>query len=100
MKRSETTYEVTAKARRAYAESVFDLATVVAAIRDRATEGYRCYRISQIYPFDLSDSEAALALMQWLEDEYFRYAWQHTPEIIDPFHPVETGEYPELVVFW
>lgn len=100
MRRAASTYEATTNARRKYAENIFDIGTVAASILDRAEEGYRLLRINQEYPFDLSTTDAAQALEEWLEHEGYRYAWKATPEIVDPFRPSSEFEYPELVIVW
>ncbi|VVT12283.1 hypothetical protein [Hoeflea sp. EC-HK425] len=100
MTRAETTYLLTAAARKAYADEFFDLASVAAAIDQRAEKGHRFCRLIQDQPFDLRETKAAQHLQVWLDDEAYRYIWRPTPTVIDPLHPAPAFDYPELEIQW
>ncbi|MCI5076854.1 hypothetical protein [Oricola sp.] len=100
MTRAESTYAVTAKARQSYAEELFDIETVSTALLERAKAGFRSYRIIQVNPFDLTETDAARKLEKWLEQEDFRVVWRPAYHEPDPLRPSTNTEYLELVVFW
>lgn len=100
MKRAESYYLMSADMRRDLANTLFDPNTIANAIHEVAALGHRSYRIEQDDPFDLSDTDAAHALEEWLDGQEFRYVWRPTFIELDPFRPSQTTEYPELVIFW
>ncbi|MDR6818769.1 hypothetical protein J2X76_003951 [Neorhizobium sp. 2083] len=100
MKRAEGNYLMAERKRTAYANQIFKPATVAAAIDAAAFEGHRHYRIVQEWPFDLSETEAARALEEWLDREQFHYIWRPTYIRPDDFRPPLVTEYPELVISW
>ncbi|CDZ66617.1 Hypothetical protein NGAL_HAMBI2605_48930 [Neorhizobium galegae bv. orientalis] len=100
MKRAEGNFLMAAKVRTKYADKIFTPATVAAAIDELAFQGHRHYRIVQEWPFDLSDTDAAKALEEWLDHEQFHYMWRPTYIRPDDFRPAITTEYPELLITW
>ncbi|PSM19859.1 hypothetical protein [Nitratireductor sp. StC3] len=99
MSDAKSNWELTTQARERYAVQLFDIIRVVEAIEERAREGYRDLRLSQIYPFDLSRTEPARQLEGWLEVGHYRYVWYPTVPIPDPLNSSQ-DDYPELVIFW
>lgn len=100
MTRAEGNFMMAANVRNTHAERLFRPATVATAIDDVAKQGYRHYRVVQELPFDLSDTDAAHALEEWLDREQFHYVWRPTFIEQDPFRPAIATEYPELVISW
>ena len=100
MKRAEGNYMMATRFRVAYANKIFNPATVAAAIDEVAFNGHRHHRIVQEHPFDLSDTDAAKALEEWLDKEEFHYVWRPTFIEQDDFRPSISGEYAELVITW
>lgn len=100
MKRAEGNYLMATRFRVAYANKIFNPATVAAAIDEVAFNGHRHHRIVQEHPFDLSDTDAAKALEEWLDKEEFHYVWRPTFLEQDAFRPLIATEYAELVVSW
>ncbi len=100
MKRAEGNYLMATRFRVSYANRVFNPATVAAAIDEAAFQGHRHCRIVQEHPFDLSDTDAATALEEWLDKEEFHYMWRPTFLEQDALRPSISGEYPELVISW
>ncbi|MBO9459221.1 hypothetical protein [Labrenzia sp. R5_0] len=100
MKRAESSYLMAADHRDDLAKILFEPANVARAIHEAASLGFRNYRITQDEPFDLSDTEAAKALEEWLDREQFHYLWRPTFLDQDPFRPSIVTEYPELVITW
>lgn len=100
MKRAEGNYLMAARFRTQYANELFNPATVAVAIDEAAFQGHRHYRVVQEHPFDLSDTDAATALEEWLDREEFHYVWRPTFIGQDAFRPSSPTEYPELVVTW
>lgn len=100
MKRAESYYTMAAEMRREIANVLFNPTVVSNAIHERAALGYRSLRIEQDDPFDLSETEAARALEDWLDSQDLRYVWRPTYIEPDPFRPSLTTEYPELVITW
>ncbi|MCJ9668534.1 MULTISPECIES: hypothetical protein [unclassified Neorhizobium] len=100
MKRAEGNFLMAADMRTKYADKIFKPATIAAAIDDLAKQGYRHYRIVQEWPFDLSDTDAATALEEWLDREQFHYIWRPTFIVVDPIRPSTVTEYPELLITW
>ncbi|PTW61686.1 hypothetical protein C8N35_102401 [Breoghania corrubedonensis] len=100
MKRAESHYVMAMSARRSLSKVLFEPANVANAIHEAASLGYRYYRIVQGYPFDLSGTDSAKALEQWLDQEQFRYIWRPAYLEQDPFRPSIVTEYPELVIMW
>lgn len=100
MKRAESYYLMVSDTRRDLANILFNMGTVANAIHERASLGFRSYRIEQEHPFDLSDTDAAHALEDWLDRQEFRYVWRPTYIEIDALRPSQTTEYPELVIYW
>ncbi|MER9020325.1 hypothetical protein [Mesorhizobium sp. M0590] len=100
MKRAEGNVLMATTTRTKYAERLFKLATIAAAIDEAAFHGHRRYRVVQEFPFDLSDTEAAKALEKWLDAEQFEYVWRPTRLEQDDFRPSILAEYPELEISW
>lgn len=100
MKRAEGNYLMAARVRTKYADRLFKPATVAAAIDELAFLGHRQYRVVQDLPFDLSDTEAAKTLEEWLDREQFHYIWRPTYLEQDPIRPSIVAEYPELLITW
>jgi hypothetical protein len=100
MKRAESYYLMSADMRREIANVLFNPGSVANAIHEVAALGHRSYRIEQDDPFDLSDTDAAHVLEDWLDREEFRYVWRPTYIEVDAFRPPQTTEYPELVIYW
>lgn len=100
MKRAESYYHMAADVRRDLANTLFNPDTVSNAIYELASLGQRHYRIVQEDPFDLSDTDAAHALEEWLDSEEFHYVWRPAFIEQDPFRPSIVTEYAELVIFW
>jgi hypothetical protein len=100
MKRAEGNYLMATNFRTKYANTLFNPASVAAAIDEVAFNGHRYYRVVQEHPFDLSDTDAATALEEWLDREQFHYIWRPTFVEHDASRPSQVSEYPELVVTW
>lgn len=100
MKRAESYYHMASHYRRDLACILFDPANVSRAVHEAASLGHRDYRIVQEHPFDLSDTEAAKALEEWLDREQFHYIWRPTFAEQDPCRPSIVTEYPELLITW
>lgn len=100
MKRAESYYNMAANVRRDLANLLFNPANVANAIHEAAALGHRHYRIVQEHPFDLSDTDSAHALEEWLDEEQFHYVWRPAYIEQDPLRPVISGEYAELVISW
>lgn len=83
-----------------YANLIFKPQTVATAIDDVAFKGHRQYRIVQELPFDLSDTDAAKTLEEWLDTEQFHYIWRPTYMDQDANRPSTVTEYPELLIMW
>ncbi len=100
MKRAEGNHLMAMRYREKYAKTLFNPATIATAIDAVAFEGYRQYRVVQELSFDLSETEAATALEQWLTEQKFTYTWR--PRFIeqDAFRPSIATEHPELVISW
>ncbi|CDX21390.1 conserved hypothetical protein [Mesorhizobium plurifarium] len=100
MKRSEGNFHMATTARTLYADKLFKPATIAATIDVRAKNGYRQYRVVQQLPFDLSETAAARALEEWLDQEQFHYIWRETYLEHDALRPVFGFKYPELEISW
>ncbi|WP_454700891.1 hypothetical protein [Agrobacterium burrii] len=100
MKRAEGNYLMAMNYRTKYAKKLFNPATIATAIDALAMEGHRQYRVVQEIPFDLSDTEAARALEEWLDREQFHYTWRPRYLEQDAFRPSIVTEHPELVISW
>ncbi|MFS8047036.1 hypothetical protein [Rhizobium sp. BR 314] len=100
MKRAEGNFLMAANVRTKYANTIFKPETVATAIDEVAFQGHRQYRIVQELPFDLSDTEAAKALEEWLDREQFRYIWRPTLLEQEISRPSIVKEYPELEIYW
>lgn len=100
MKRSEGNFLMATTTRTLYADRLFKPATIAAAIDEAAKRGYRQHRIVQELPFDLSETNAAKSLEEWLDNEQFHYVWRPTYLEQDPLRPVFGFEYPELEISW
>lgn len=100
MKRAEGNYLMATGVRIRYAAKLFNPASIAAAIDERSFTGHRTLRVVQELPFDLSDTEAAKALGEWLDIEQFHYVWRPTYLEQDAFRPSIATEYPELVITW
>ncbi|ABC90771.1 hypothetical protein RHE_CH01986 [Rhizobium etli CFN 42] len=100
MKRAEGNFLMATNVRTKYANQLFTPATVAAGIDEVAFRGLRQYRIVQDQPFDLSDTDAAKALEEWLDEEQFHYIWRPTFIERDALRPAITTEYPELEISW
>jgi hypothetical protein len=100
MKRAESYYHMAADVRRDLANALFNPGTVANAIHEMASLGHRHYRIVQEHPFDLSDTDSAHALEEWLDREEFHYVWRPAYIEQDPFRPSIVTEYVELVISW
>ncbi|WP_298965695.1 hypothetical protein [uncultured Roseibium sp.] len=100
MKRAESCYLMATDERHELAKVLFEPANVARAIHEAASLGFRDHRITQDAPFDLSDTQQAKALEEWLDREQFHYMWRPTFLDQDPFRPSIATEYPELVITW
>ena len=100
MKRSEGNHLMAMNRRAQYAKTLFNPATIATAIDAVAFEGHRQYRVVQELPFDLSETEAARALEEWLEQEKFAYTWRPRYLEQDGFRPSIATEHAELVISW
>ncbi|TPI54194.1 hypothetical protein FJ420_30690 [Mesorhizobium sp. B3-1-3] len=100
MKRAEGNFLMATNIRTKYADGLFRPAAIAAAIDEAAKKGRRHHRVVQELPFDLSDTEAAKALEEWLDAEEFHYVWRHTYLERDAFRPPVVTEYPELEISW
>lgn len=76
--RSEGNFLMATSVRTKYADKIFNPAAVAAAIDEVAFQGHRQYRVVQELPFDLSETDAAHALEDWLDQEQFHYIWRPT----------------------
>lgn len=100
MKRAESYYHMAADVRRDLASTLFNPGTVADAIHEVASLGHRHYRIVQEHPFDLSETDSAHALEDWLDEQEFHYVWRPAYVEQDPFRPSIVTEYVELVISW
>ncbi len=100
MKRAEGNFLMATNVRIKYANVIFKPETVAAAIDELAFVGHRQYRIVQELPFDLSETEAAKTLEEWLDEEQFHYVWRPTHIEQDAMRPSITTEYPEILIYW
>jgi len=100
MKRAEGNCMMAVSYRAKYAKKIFDPATVATAIDAVAMDGHRQYRVVQELPFDLSETEAAHRLEEWLKEQKFTYTWRPRYLEQDPFRPSIATEHPELVISW
>lgn len=100
MRHSENAYLVTSKARRQYAEELFNVTTIAVVIDELASHGHRRYRVIQEMPFDLSETAAAKELEAWLEQEDYLHFWRLALEPGDPHRPGLSSDYQELEIRW
>ncbi|TCQ16408.1 hypothetical protein [Rhizobium sp. PP-CC-3G-465] len=100
MKRAEGNFLMATRIRTDYANRIFKPSLVATAIDEVAFKGFRQFRIVQEFPFDLSDTEAAETLEQWLDSEQFHYTWRPTYIEQDACRPQVSTEYPELTITW
>lgn len=100
MKRAEGNHLMAMTYRAKYAKKLFNPATIATAIDAVAMEGHRQYRVVQDISFDLSETEAAHALEQWLKEQLFTYTWRPRFLEQDAFRPSIATEYPEIVIQW
>lgn len=100
MKRAEGNRMMAERCRNRYAKKLFNQATIATAVDAVAMEGHRHYRVVQEQPFDLSETEAAYKLQDWLKEHMFTYSWQPRFLEQDAFRPSISTEYPELVISW
>lgn len=100
MKRAESYFHMAADVRRDLANILFNPDTVSRAIYEAAALGHRHHRIVQEHPFDLSDTDSAHILEEWLDSEEFHYVWRPAFIEQDPFRPSIVTEYVELVISW
>ena len=100
MKRAEGNYLMATDFRVRYANKLFNPATIATAIDEVAKQGHRHYRIVQEHPFDLSDTDAAKALEEWLDKEQFHYIWRPTFLEQDALRPSIVTEYSEILISW
>lgn len=100
MKRADGNRLMAMNRRDKYAKTLFNLASIATAIDAVAMEGHRQYRVVQELPFDLSETDAARALEEWLGEQKFNYTWRPCYLEQDAFRPSIATEYPELVIHW
>ncbi|WHA39742.1 hypothetical protein [Agrobacterium larrymoorei] len=100
MKRAEGNRMMAERYRNRYAKKLFNPATIATAIDAVAMEGHRQYRVVQEIPFDLSETDAAHELEEWLKDQNFAYSWRPRYLERDAFRPSIATEHPELVIAW
>ncbi len=100
MKRADGNRLMAESYRNRYAKKLFNPATIATAIDAVAMEGHRQYRVMQEVPFDLSETEAARALEEWLREQKFTYTWRPRFLEQDAFRPLIGTEHPELLVQW
>lgn len=100
MKRAEGNHLMAMNRRAKYAKTLFNPATIATAIDAVAMDGHRQYRVAQELPFDLSETEAALALEDWLTEQKFTFTWRPRYLEQDAFRPSIATEHPELVILW
>jgi hypothetical protein len=56
--------------------------------------------VVQEIPFDLSETDAAHALEEWLKEQEFAFTWRPRYLEQDAFRPSVATEHPELVIYW
>lgn len=100
MKRADGNRLMAMNRRAKYAKTLFNPASIATAIDTVAMEGHRQYRVVQELPFDLSETDAARALEDWLTEQKFNYAWRPRYLEHDAFRPSIATEHPELVIYW
>ncbi|MGV2125514.1 hypothetical protein ACQZ4R_20745 [Agrobacterium vitis] len=100
MMRAESNFFMATRIRTDYANRIFKPSLVATAIDEVAVKGFRQFRIVQEFPFNLSDTDAAKALEEWLGREQFHYVWRPTYIEQNPFRPQPAIEYPELTITW
>lgn len=100
MKRAEGNFLMAINVRTKYANTIFKPEAVATAIDEVAFKGHRHYRVVQELPFDLSDTEAAKTLEEWLDREQFHYIWRPTAIEPDALRRPAVTEYPELEIYW
>lgn len=100
MKRAEDNFLMATAIRTQYADGLFAPDTIAAAVQEAARQGQRRYRVVQELPFDLSETEAAKAIEEWLDSEEFHYTWRPTYIEQPALRPSIPTEYPELEISW
>lgn len=100
MKRADGNRLMAVNSRTKYAKILFNPASIATAIDAVAMEGHRQYRVVQEIPFDLSETDAAHALEEWLKEQEFAFTWRPRYLEQDAFRPSVATEHPELVIYW
>ncbi|MDD1498984.1 hypothetical protein PVA19_11230 [Agrobacterium sp. CNPSo 3708] len=100
MKRADGNRLMAENYRNRYAKKLFNPATIATAIDAVAMEGHRQYRVVQELPFDLSETEAAHSLEEWLKEQKFIYTWRPCHLEQDASRPSITAEFPEMCIVW
>lgn len=91
--------KLTNAAREAHARVVFDIGTIGALIKERASLGYGWVQIRQTKPMNLKDTRAASKLFEWLARCGCRVDWMDMPAREgDPM--IRHYQYAELCIYW
>lgn len=91
--------KLTGAAREAHARVVFDIGTVGAMMKERASLGYEWMQVRQTKPMNLKDTRAATKLIAWLAKCGCRVDWKEMPAREgDPMAP--QYQYSELCIYW
>lgn len=89
--------KVVQEAREAYARKVLDIASVGAAMKERAGKGFDWLQVRQDQPLRLQGTRAASKLMAWLARCGCRIDWKEMgSKDADPL----VSPYSELCIFW
>ena len=91
--------KITNAAREAHARVVFDIGTVGALMKERASLGYGWDHARQTKPMNLRDTRAASKLIAWLARCGCRVDWMDMPAREgDPMS--RQYQYAELCIYW
>lgn len=91
--------KMTNAAREAQARVVFDIGTVGALMKERASLGYGWVQVRQTKPMNLRDTRAASKLIAWLARCGCRVDWMDMPAREgDPMS--RHYQYAELCIYW
>lgn len=86
-------------AREAHARVVFDIGTIGALMKERASMGYGWVQVRQTKPMNLKGTRAATTLIAWLAKCECRVDWVDMPAREgDPM--IRQYQYAELCIFW
>lgn len=91
--------KITNAAREAHARVVFDIGTVGALMKERASMGYGWVQVRQTKPMNLKGTRAASKLIRWLAHCGCRVDWMDMPAREgDPMS--RQYQYAELCIYW